>query len=181
MRAGLALVPEHRRIFKDLTVEENLRLGGSTASTHDRRVRLDEAAELFPVLRLKWTTHAGYLSGGEAQQLAVARALISNPRLLLLDEPTLGLAPTMVDVVFDLLQRLTGAGLLARVETGEENDRAYMLSRPPETIQGEAIVAAGDPLWDGAERSPHADLLKAAREGRLASVRGKTLAELAGP
>ena len=84
-------------------------------------------------------------------------------------------------MTFDLLQRLTGAGLLARVETGEENDRAYMLSRPPETIQGEAIVAAGDPLWDGAERSPHADLLKAAREGRLASVRGKTLAELAGP
>lgn len=83
-------------------------------------------------------------------------------------------------VTLDLLQRLTAAGLLARVETGDDNDRAFMLSRPPETIPGEAIVSAGDPLWDGAERSPHADLLKAAREGRLASVRGKTLAELAG-
>jgi branched-chain amino acid transport system ATP-binding protein len=133
VRAGLALVPEHRRIFKDLTVEENLRLGAATVAKNERRHRLDEAAEVFPVLRAKWDTSAGFLSGGEAQQLAVARALMSNPRLLLLDEPTLGLAPTMVDVVFHLLERLRSDGrTLLVVEQNATRvlqlaDRGYLL------------------------------------------------------
>jgi len=110
VRSGLALVPEHRRLFKDLTVEENLRLGGSTASAHDRRARLDEVADLFPVLRRKWDTHAGYLSGGEAQQLAVARALMSNPHLLLLDEITEGLAPVIVQAIGRVIVKLKERG-----------------------------------------------------------------------
>ena len=95
-------MPERRRIFIDLTVAENLKVGGVTASRREREERLEEMTARFPVLRDKWGTAAGFLSGGEAQQLAIARALMSAPRLLLMDEPTLGLAPTLVDRIFEL-------------------------------------------------------------------------------
>ena len=155
MREGLALVPEHRRIFKDLTVEENLRLAGVTASKADRRTRLEEAQDLFPVLRTKWTTQAGFLSGGEAQQLAVGRALMSDPRLLLLDEPTLGLAPTMVDVVFALIETLRGQGrTLLVVEQNARRalqlaDRAYVLRTGRIAVEGVgADLAERDDLFE---------------------------------
>ena len=110
LRSGLALVPEHRRIFTDLTVEENLRIGGITVKAERRAELLDEMAERFVVLRDKWSTSAGFLSGGEAQQLAIARALMSDPRLVMMDEPSLGLAPVLVDVVFALIESLRESG-----------------------------------------------------------------------
>jgi len=142
LRAGLALVPEHRRIFVDMTVEENLKVGGVTLSRTDRQELLTEMAELFPVLRDKWDTAAGYLSGGEAQQLAIARALMSNPRAIMMDEPSLGLAPILVDLVFDLIATLKSNGRTVLVV--EQNatrmlkaaDRAYVL-------RSGAVVASG--------------------------------------
>ncbi len=133
LRRGVALVPEHRRIFADLTVAENLQVAGVTLSKGDRSRRMDEVAELFPVLREKWSNAAGYLSGGEAQQLAVARALVTDPRLILMDEPSLGLAPRMVDVIFGLVAELKAQGrTLLVVEQNarralEVADRAYVL------------------------------------------------------
>ena len=133
LRAGLALVPEHRRLFADLTVRENLLIAGITATARQRAERVDEMAELFPVLGNRRDTPAGYLSGGEAQQLAIARALMSHPRILLMDEPSLGLAPTLVDLVFDLIGRLAAGGrTLLVVEQNAHRmlqacDRAYIM------------------------------------------------------
>jgi branched-chain amino acid transport system ATP-binding protein len=110
-RLGIALVPEGRRIFGELTVEENLRLGLAGRKKGTDGAALVQAYELFPILREYRSRQAGLLSGGQQQQLAIGRALAAGPDVLLLDEPSLGLAPKIVDVVFEALMQIRDAGL----------------------------------------------------------------------
>ena len=155
LQAGVALVPEHRRIFTDLTVTENLRIGGVTVPPRERAGLLDEMMTLFPVLGDRRDVPAGFLSGGEAQQLAIGRALMSRPQLLMMDEPSLGLAPALVDVVFDLLVELRREGrTLLVVEQNasrmlDVSDRAYVLRSGQVVAAGTGVeLAASDDLFD---------------------------------
>jgi branched-chain amino acid transport system ATP-binding protein len=113
VRLGAAMVPETRDVFPDLTVEENLKLGAFTRRGDPDGMARDRArvAELFPVLGERAAQPAGTLSGGEQQMLVIARALMSRPRLLLLDEPSLGLAPAIIDRIFAMIAELKRTGL----------------------------------------------------------------------
>jgi branched-chain amino acid transport system ATP-binding protein len=134
-RLGISMVPEGRDIFPSLTVEENLRLG---AFTHGEKTEynrnLSEVFELFPRIKERLQQPGGTLSGGEQQQLAIARALMSRPRLLMLDEPSLGLAPSLVDQIFELIARLHQRGVTILLVEQNVNrtldivDRAYLLN-----------------------------------------------------
>lgn len=134
-RRGISMVPEGRDIFPSLTVEENLRLGAFTRSEKAEYSRnLGEVFELFPVLKERLQQPGGTLSGGEQQQLAIARALMSRPRLLMLDEPSLGLSPTLVDQIFELIARLHQRGVTILLVEQNVNrsldivDRAYLMN-----------------------------------------------------
>jgi branched-chain amino acid transport system ATP-binding protein len=134
VRLGVSLVPEGRRIFATLTVEENLKVG--LAARTDRaaaREDLERMLALFPILETFLRRPAGQLSGGQQQQLSIARSLLTRPRLLLVDEPSLGLAPLIVDAVFEALSDLRKEGLTIllveqnALRTLELSDRCYVL------------------------------------------------------
>jgi branched-chain amino acid transport system ATP-binding protein len=152
--AGLALVPEGRRVFSTMSVEENLAVGGyrraNRGASHRRRSRV---YELFPRLEQRRTQLAGTLSGGEQQMVAIGRALMSNPRVLLLDEPSMGLAPVLVDRIFDALLEINRRGvaiLLVEQDVLRAFDsahRGYVLSEgrivrsgPPDVLRSDEEV-----------------------------------------
>jgi len=151
-RRGVGLVPEGRRVFSGLTVAENLTLGGAAhAGPAERRNRVAEMQTRFPILAERRDQRAGLLSGGEQQMLAIARALMARPRLLLMDEPSLGLAPQMVERVFDLIADMRAEGItILLVEQNvpmslDVADHAVVLANGRAALAGDAAnLAASD-------------------------------------
>lgn len=152
VRHGITLTPEGRRIFPQLSVSDNLRIGSATIrDAKQERAALERGLELFPILRERMRQSAGTLSGGEQQMLAIARSLMAQPRLLLLDEPSLGLAPVMVDRIFELIARLRDAGttvLLVEQNASralEIADRAYIMASGVVEVEGDAAELLASP------------------------------------
>ncbi len=150
--AGLVQVPEGRRVFSTMSVAENLSLGAWTRRDKSDITRdLDEVYALFPRLAERKSQAAGTMSGGEQQMLAVGRAMMSRPRLLLLDEPSLGLAPLLVKEIFNVVKRIRERGVtVLLVEQNahlslEVADRAYVLETGRIVMEGEAKALARDP------------------------------------
>ena len=153
VRRGMTLVPEKRELFGEMTVEDNLRLGGFDRwrrGERDQRASMDEVYALFPKLRDRRAQLAGTLSGGERQMLAIGRALMAKPKLLMLDEPSLGLAPLIVREIFHIIEELRRRG--ASILLVEQNaraalqvaDHAYVLETGEVALQGPAAELAQD-------------------------------------
>ena len=147
---GLALCPEGRRVFLQMTVQENLEMGGYTRPTNEIEASLEDVYNRFPRLKERYKQTAGTLSGGEQQMLAMGRALMSKPKLLMLDEPSMGLAPILVEQIFGIVQELHEAG--ATILLVEQNaqmalsiaDRAYVLETGTISMSGDATELLHD-------------------------------------
>lgn len=153
VRAGLIHCPEGRQIFQQLTVQENLALGAYTRSDKDWIARTtNEVHELFPILRERATTQAGALSGGEQMMVAMGRALLAAPKLLLLDEPSLGLAPKVIETIFDVIGELKARGVtILLIEQNasmalEIADRAHVMENGRITLSGTGAELSEDDL-----------------------------------
>ncbi len=142
VKQGLALVPEGRRIFTQLTVQENLEMGAYTRDKNEIPASLEHVFDLFPRLKERRSQIGGTLSGGEQQMLAMGRALMSAPKLMMLDEPSMGLAPILVEQVFDIISSLHRAGTtILQVQQNAQMalsiaDRAYVLENGQITLSG---------------------------------------------
>ncbi len=151
MRGDIAIVPEGRRIFSRLTVEENLQMGAFFIEKAEQAALLEEVYTLFPRLRERMHQRAGTMSGGEQQMLAIGRALMSKPRLLLLDEPSLGLAPIIIQQIFDIIQQLRERGMTIFLVEQNANqalklaDRGYVLETGRVVLSGSGADLLADP------------------------------------
>ncbi|ATZ13011.1 high-affinity branched-chain amino acid ABC transporter ATP-binding protein LivF [Erwinia amylovora] len=149
MREAIAIVPEGRRVFARMTVEENLAMGGFFAERQQYQQRIRRVYELFPRLYERSAQRAGTMSGGEQQMLAIGRALMSQPRLLLLDEPSLGLAPIIIRQIFDTIEQLRQEGMTIFLVEQNANqalklaDRGYVLENGHVVLEdsGAALLA----------------------------------------
>ena len=151
MRGDIAIVPEGRRIFSRLTGEENLHMGAFFIEKAEQAELLEEVYILFPRLRERMHQRAGTMSGGEQQMLAIGRALMSKPRLLLLDEPSLGLAPIIIQQIFDIIQQLRERGMTIFLVEQNANqalklaDRGYVLETGRVVLSGSGADLLADP------------------------------------
>jgi branched-chain amino acid transport system ATP-binding protein len=133
MRSGLAIVPEGRRIFSGMSVEENLHMGGFFEDQKSKEESLDYVFGLFPRLKERFDQRGGTMSGGEQQMLAIGRALMSKPKMLFLDEPSLGLAPIIINQIFEIIEQLRDQGMTIFLVEQNANqalrlaDRGYVL------------------------------------------------------